>query len=139
MWVCPRCGRGFANPNQSHACGPLDLAHHFEGRSGGVRATYATFRSLLEENGPVPVLPEKTTHRVPGPDVVRTADPAATLGRRPSRAHPTGDDPAFTKVETFSPRSHLHAFRLDGPDEVEKLRPSTPEAYAVGRQDHLHS
>ena len=25
MWTCPRCGRSFANRNQSHACGPLDL------------------------------------------------------------------------------------------------------------------
>jgi hypothetical protein len=43
----------------------------------------------------------------------------------------------FTRVESFSPRNHLHAFRLDAPAEVEKLRPWTPEAYAVGRQEHL--
>ena len=49
------------------------------------------------------------------------------------------DDEAFTRVETFSPHNHLHAFRLDGPDEVEKLRPWTPEAYAVGRQEHLRA
>ena len=60
LWVCPECGRGFANPHQSHACGPLDLAHHLEGRSDAVRATYASFLALLEENGPVTVLPEKT-------------------------------------------------------------------------------
>ena len=47
------------------------------------------------------------------------------------------EDPVFTRVETFSPRNHLHAFRLDAPAEVERLRPWTPEAYAVGRQDHL--
>ena len=47
------------------------------------------------------------------------------------------EDDVFTKVETFSPRNHVHAFRLDGPDEVEKLRPWTPEAYAVGCQTHL--
>ena len=60
LWVCPACGRAFANLHQSHACGPLDLAHHLEGRSDAVRATYAAFLALLEENGPVTVLPEKT-------------------------------------------------------------------------------
>src|SRR3712207_8277920 len=28
MWTCPRCGRSFANRNQPHACGPLDLDRH---------------------------------------------------------------------------------------------------------------
>jgi hypothetical protein len=49
------------------------------------------------------------------------------------------EDPFFTAVETYSPRNHVHAFRLDGPGDVERLRPWTPEAYAVGRQDHLRS
>jgi hypothetical protein len=137
MWVCPRCGRRFANPNQSHACGPLDLAHHFEGRSDAVRAAYATFLSLLEENGPVTVLPEKTRIAFQ----VRMSFAQLTLRRRWVVGHLVlarrVDDPVFTKVETFSPRNHLHAFRLDGPDEVERLRPWTPEAYAVGRQDRL--
>jgi hypothetical protein len=137
MWVCPRCGRGFANPNQSHACGPLDLAPHFEGRSGAVRATYAAFLSLLEENGPVTVLPEKTRIAFQ----VRMSFAQLTLRRRWAVGHLVlarrVEDPAFTRVETFSPRNHLHAFRLDGPDEAEKLRPWTPEAYAVGRQEHL--
>lgn len=43
----------------------------------------------------------------------------------------------FTKVETFSPRNHLHAFRLDDPEEVAALRDHAREAYAVGRQEHL--
>ncbi len=55
------------------------------------------------------------------------------------RARVRQPEPAFARVETFSPRNHLHAFRLDGPDEVGKLRPWVPEAYAVGRQDHLHT
>ena len=30
LWECPDCGRAFANTNQTHACGPLDLEHHFQ-------------------------------------------------------------------------------------------------------------
>ena len=67
LWVCPACGRAFANIHQSHACGPLDLTHHLAGRSDAVKATYAAFLALLEENGPVSVLPEKPG-RVPGAD-----------------------------------------------------------------------
>ena len=47
------------------------------------------------------------------------------------------EDAVFTKVETFSPRNHLHAFRLDGPDEVDSSGRVDPEAYLVGCQDHL--
>ena len=39
LWVCPACGRAFANFHQSHACGPLDLTHHLAGRGDAVKAT----------------------------------------------------------------------------------------------------
>lgn len=138
LWVCPECGRGFANPNQSHACGRHDLAAHFEGRTDVVRATYAAFLALLEENGPVTVLPEKTRIAFQ----VRMSFAQLTLRRAWTLGHLVlarrVDAPeVFTHVETFSPRNHLHVFRLDAPADVEKLRPWTPEAYAVGRQEHL--
>jgi Domain of unknown function (DUF5655) len=141
LWVCPECGRACANPNQTHTCAPLDLARHLEGhfagRSDVVRATYAAFLSLLEENGPVTVLPEKTRIAFQ----VRMSFAQLTLRQRWATGHLVlarrVDDPAFTAVETYSPRNHVHTFRLDGPDEVRKLRPWTPEAYAVGRQEHL--
>jgi hypothetical protein len=47
------------------------------------------------------------------------------------------EDPLFTKVETISPRNHVHHFRLEAPEEVEQLRVLAREAYAVGRQEHL--
>jgi hypothetical protein len=137
LWVCPECGRRFANANQTHACGALDLAHHFEGRSQAVRATYAAFVVLLEENGPVTVLPEQTRIAFQ----VRMSFAQLTLRRQWVTGHLVlarrVDDPVFTGVETYSPSNHVHTFRLDGPDQVERLRRWTPEAYAVGRQDHL--
>jgi hypothetical protein len=48
------------------------------------------------------------------------------------------DHPRFTRVETFSPRNHLHAFRLDGLDELDReFAAWVREAYAVGEQKHL--
>ena len=46
-------------------------------------------------------------------------------------------NPFFTRIETISPRNHVHHFRLDSPEEVERLWAYAAEAAAVGRQDDL--
>lgn len=137
LWTCPACGRAFANRNQSHACGRHDLASHFEGRSANVRAIYDAFLAMLEGFGPVIVLPEKTRIAFQ----VRMSFAQLTIRRDRVLGHLVlarrVEDPVFTRVESFSPRNHLHAFRLDVPEEVECLKDFAREAYAVGRQDHL--
>src|SRR5262249_56655536 len=41
MWVCPSCGRTFANRNQTHTCAYLgELDRHFARSSPEVRATF---------------------------------------------------------------------------------------------------
>jgi hypothetical protein len=48
------------------------------------------------------------------------------------------EHPRFRKIETFSPRNHLHAFRLSAPEDVDGvLRGWLAEAYRVGEQRHL--
>jgi hypothetical protein len=140
LWVCPDCGRAFANAQQTHACATHELATHFEGRSSAVLATYAAFLALLEENGPVTVVPEKSRIAFQ----VRMSFAQLTLRRRWVLGHlvlarrvDDPEDPVFTRVETFSARNHVHAFRLDRPEEVERLRPWAAESYAVGAQRHL--
>lgn len=138
LWRCAACGRSFANPNQSHACARHDLAAHFEGRSPKVRAIYDAFLAMLEGFGPVTVLPEKTRIAFQ----VRMSFAQLTVRRDWVLGHLVlarrVESPLFTKVETFSPRNHLHAFRLDEPAQVAALRDHASEAYAVGRQDHLN-
>lgn len=47
-------------------------------------------------------------------------------------------DPLFLSSQTFSPRNHVHTFRLRAPTDVTReLESYIDEAYAVGRQDHL--
>lgn len=137
LWTCTACGRAFTNRNQSHACGRHDLAAHFEGRPAKVRAIYDAFLAMLEGFGPVIVLPEKTRIAFQ----VRMSFAQLTIRRDWVVGHLVlarrTEDPLFSRVETFSPRNHLHAFRLDDPDQVEGLRPFAREAYAVGRQEHL--
>jgi hypothetical protein len=98
LWTCPRCGRRFANRNQTHACGRWTLARHLDGRPPPVVATVHAFIALAH--------------------------------RRP--------DPRFRRIETMSPRSHVHHFRLCGPDEVDDAVAGwLAEAYQVGLQRHL--
>ena len=138
MWRCPRCRRSFANRNQSHACAAHDLDHHFAGKDDLIRSIYDEFLRVLRSIGPVKVLPEKTRIAFQ----VRMSFAQLTPRRRWVDGHLIlarhVDSPLFVKVETFSPRNHLHAFRLIAPTDIgEELRGLMREAYKVGAQEHL--
>lgn len=138
MWVCPSCGRSFANRNQSHACGRYDLDTLFARSDPPVRATFDRLLEATEAIGPLVVLPEKTRVAFH----VRMSFAAFTPRRRWLDGHVVlarvRPDPRFRVIQTFSPRNHLHAFRLSGPHEVDDDVVSwLAEAYHVGAQRHL--
>jgi hypothetical protein len=138
MWTCPRCGRPFANRNQPHACGPLDLARHLDGKDREVVAIYRRLVELAERNGPVTVLAEKTRIAFQ----VRMSFAAFTLRRRWVDGHVVLarrlEHPRFRKIESFSPRNHLHQFRLARLEEADgEVAAWLAEAYRVGEQRHL--
>jgi len=138
MWRCPDCKRQFANRNQSHACGRYTLASHFEGKPAAVRAIFDKLRHLTELNGPVTVLPEKTRIAFQ----VRMSFAAFVIRRNWIDGHVVlarrFEHPRFRRVETFSPRNHLHAFRFESVDEVDdEVAAWLAEAYRVGQQHHL--
>jgi hypothetical protein len=142
MWTCPRCGRSFANRNQSHACAPLDagLERHLEGKDPEVVAIFRRLVELAERNGPVTVLPEKIRIAFQ----VRMSFAAFELRRRWVDGHVVLarrlEHPRFRRVETFSPHNHLHQFRLERLDEAdEEVAAWLAEAYRVGEQRHLGS
>jgi hypothetical protein len=136
-WTCPRCGRSFAARNQVHACGRWDLARHLDGRPPAVVATFWAVVDAARACGPLEVVPEKTRvalhARMSFAALVprqRWVDGHVVLARRL-------ESPRFRLVETYSPRNHLHAFRLAGPDEVDaEVRAWLAEAYDVGMQRH---
>jgi hypothetical protein len=139
LWQCPACRRAFANRNQSHACSPRHtLGHHFRGKPPHIRALYDAVRTALRDIGPVRILSEKTRIafqvRMSFAQVSprrNWVDGHVILARRL-------EHPRFTRVETFSPRNHLHAFRLRDPAEVDaEFRAWLREAYRVGCQEHL--
>ena len=138
MWTCPRCGRAFANRNQSHACGMWTLDDHLRAATPGVAELIQGFVALVEELGPVELAPTKTrigfkarmTFAALMPKR-RWLDGHVVLARR-------RESPRFRRIETFSPRNHLHAFRLTTPQDVDaEVRDCLAEAYAVGMRRHL--
>jgi len=139
LWRCPACGRGFANRNQSHACGPrYSLAHHFRGKPPAIRAIYREVVAAVRALGPVRVLPEKTRIAFQ----VRMSFAQVTPRRSWLDGHVVLarrlDHPRFRQVQTFSARNHVHAFRLLSPADVDAdVRAWLAEAYRVGKQEHL--
>jgi hypothetical protein len=48
------------------------------------------------------------------------------------------EHPRFRRVESLSPRNHVHHFRLTTPADIDaEFRRWLTEAYAVGEQGHL--
>jgi hypothetical protein len=138
LWRCPRCQRRFANRNQSHACGRSTLTSHFEGKPAQVRAIFDRLLALAKKNGPVTVLPEKTRIAFQ----VRMSFAAFTIRRNWVDGHVILarrlENPRFGRIETFSPRNHLHAFRFTEVNEVDaEVVRWFAEAYRVGEQRHL--
>lgn len=139
LWSCSGCGRTFANPNQSHTCRPLgELDAHFAGKDPAVRETFDRVVELVRALGPVDVLAEKTRIALHArmsfaafTPRVHWLDGHVVLAAR-------FESERFTKVEVYSARNVLHAFRLHDPAEVDgEVAEWFRLAYAVGRQEHL--
>lgn len=139
MWQCPRCGRTFAASHQTHTCRTLgSLEAHFERSDPPVRAAFDAVLAAVEAIGPVTVLPEKTRIALH----VRMSFAAFTPRRHWLDGHVVLarrlNSPRFRRIEEYSPRNILHAFRVTGPQDVDAEMISwVSEAYRVGRQEHL--
>ena len=139
MWACPRCGRTFANRNQTHTCAPLgDLDRHFARTSPAVRAAFDRVLAVVSGLGPVTVLPEKTRIALQA----RMSFAAFTPRRHWLGGHLVLarriDSPRFLRIDTYSPRNVVHVFRLTSPTDVdEEFVAWLAEAYQVGAGRHL--
>jgi hypothetical protein len=140
LWRCSRCGRRFANRNQSHACGRYTLARHFSGKPKAIARIYRAFVRALRGCGPVTVLPEKSRIAFQ----VRMSFAQLTPRRQWIDGHlvlaePT-PSPCIRTIESFSRRNHVHVFRLASVEDITpELRSLMQRAYAVGDQRHLQS
>jgi hypothetical protein len=138
LWKCPDCRRVFANRNQSHACGRHRLSDHFAGKPVYIRRIFDRFVARLKTIGPVQILPEKSRIAFQ----VRMSFAQLTPRRQWVDGHVVLarrlEHPRFRQVQTFSPRNHLHTFRLMTVEDVDDVvQEWLREAYAVGEQKHL--
>ena len=138
MWHCEKCGRDFANRNQTHSCGKYSLAGHFAGKSPAIRALFDDVVNAIESVGPGLILPEKTRIAFQ----VRMSFAQVTPRRKWLDGHVVlarrYEHPRFRSIQTISPRNHVHAFRIERASDVdEEFRAWVTEAYAVGEQRHL--
>ena len=139
MWGCPSCGRTFAARNQTHTCRALgNLDRHFDRCDTHVRVTFDRVLAAMDAIGSYDVLPELTRialHR-------RMSFAALIPKRRWLDGHVvlarTIASVRFRRVDAYSPRNVVHAFRLSGPADVDtEFGAWLAEAYAVGEQRHL--
>ena len=94
--------------------------------------------TMIKKCGPVKILPEKTRIAFQ----VRMSFIAVQVRRDYLIGHfvfaRRVEHPRFTRVETFSQRNHLHAFRVNSLKELDdEFAAWVHEAYAVGEQKHL--
>jgi hypothetical protein len=137
MWRCPSCSRTFAARGQVHACGELGtIEAHLDGVEPVVRATVHAFIDAVRDLGRVDVLPQRTRIAFHA----RMSFAVLVPRRRWVNGHlvlaRAVSDARFTRVTSYSPRNHVHEFRLVDPDDVDALRPWIAEAFDVGRQRH---
>ncbi|HEY2799446.1 MAG TPA: DUF5655 domain-containing protein [Chthoniobacterales bacterium] len=138
LWRCKKCGRYFANRNQSHACGRYDLEHHFLGKGPEIRELFDRVVAVIRSLGPVRILPEKTRIafqvRMSFAQITPRSnclDGHVVLARR-------FEHPRFRRVQTISPRNHVHTFRLVTAEDIDsEFHAWLVEAYAVGEQRHI--
>lgn len=138
LWQCGQCSRRFANKNQTHFCSDVSLESHFKGMPPETRRLYEAFIAAVRSHGPVIVLPEKTRIAFQ----VRMSFAAIMTRRGYLRGHlvlaERHERPCFSKVETYSPRNHLHAFELRDATQLKgELGEFIGHAYRVGKQEHL--
>lgn len=138
LWPCNKCGRRFANRNQSHFCSDVKLEAHFTGKPPQTRQLFNAFVAAVERHGPVKILPQKTRIAFQ----VRMSFAAIMTRKGYLRGHlvlaEQYERPCFIKVETFSARNHMHVFELHDVGELKgALGNLIGEAYRVGCQEHL--
>jgi hypothetical protein len=139
LWTCDRCGRAFANRNQTHSCHPLiDLDTHFIGKEPLVREIFDRVVVEAQRLGPVAVLPEKSRIALHA----RMSFAAFVPRKRWLDGHVVLPvrlpSPRFRRVEVFSRQNVLHAFRLSQVSDIDDEFVSwLLRAYQVGRQEHL--
>jgi hypothetical protein len=138
MWTCSRCGRSFANLNQSHSCLDLSAAEHLAGRSNLALSIYRVVVEALERCGEFRIHAQKTRIGF----ISRMTFAGVSLAERwvdLSLISPTViADPRIRKLFLYGPTSWGHSVRLSNPEDVDgQVETWLCEALRRGDQETL--
>jgi hypothetical protein len=139
LWACPKCGRKFANRNQSHACGQYTVQDFLQGKSPDAVRLFRRFVARVRDCGPVLIAPAKT--RI-GFQVRMIFAAVNRLGEHGLDAHVVLtrrlDHPRFRRIEQLTPTCVVHHFRITTTQDIDDQVGSwLREAYRVGKQERL--
>jgi len=120
MWTCPRCGRSFANLNQSHSCLDLSAAEHLSGKSDLAMSIYEAVVEALERCGEFRIHAQKTRIAF----ITRMTFAGVSVAERwvdlSLISSTVIDDPRIRKLFLFGPTSWGHLVRLTKPDDIDQ-------------------
>ncbi len=137
LWTCPRCRRPFANRNQEHSCESVSLDQHFKGRPQA-RKLFDAYLRAIRRIGPVTVTTAKTRIGIQTRMIFSAVMPRKDYLRAHLVLARRVESPRFLRVDTISPRNHVHVFELRDASELDpELFAFVAEAYRVGNQEHL--
>jgi len=133
LWRCPKCGRSFANRNQSHSCGRFSVKGYLQGKSPEAIELFHRFSAMVAECGPFIYAPAGTRIGFQ----VRMIFSAVTLRKTELIGHVVLarrlEGPRFTKIEPISPGNQVHHFRIRQVSELDaEVMAWLREAYLVG-------
>lgn len=139
LWTCPKCKRQFVTSNMPHSCGRYSVKKFLAGKSQRAISLYELFNTLVHDCGPVKVAPAKT--RV-GFQVRMIFAAINKLSDQGLDAHVVLtrrlESPRFKRIETMTPKCHVHHFRIKSLNEFDnEVKSWLQEAYQVGTQKHL--
>ena len=139
LWTCPKCRRQFVNRNMPHSCGRYSVEAFLNGKSQFAISLYKRFVALARRCGPVRIAPAKT--RI-GFQVRMIFAAVNRLNDRGLDAHIVltrrVESPRFRRIDTLTPRCHVHHFRVESLSELDdEVESWLQEAYRVGTQEHL--
>ena len=103
-----------------------------------VKRLFDLFVELVEENGPVKVIPQKSRIAFQVRMRFAAVQPRKSFLKGHLILSRRREEAFFEKIESISRRNHIHEFRLESEDEMnEQFRDCVREAYEVGEQRHL--
>ncbi len=138
MWTCGACHRSFANRNQQHSCVGVPLSVHFRNHPAAICRLFHAFAREVRRNGAVRIVPTETRIGFQVAMIFAAVMPRHSGLRGHLVLARRVPDPRFSRIDSISPRNHVHHFVLRSADDIyDRFRELIAEAYRVGRQEHL--